>query len=111
VIDFKLDPDKCAFSIDALCVDGIDKMFATLLKRRPGMKMYVYEKLDSIAGFSTTGLNPDKVVRMTRDDLHDLTNPGASYAFRTNDVVLSYGTGFMETMVISCMGQMIFEGD
>lgn len=112
--DGKLDPNKCVFVLDAIAASVVPAEFRRLAKNLPNLELYVYEKLDIEAGFGdihNAGIDPSKIVRLTRDEMMNLAVPGSFYSFRTNDIIFYAGGGEQQTMVYSCMGRMSFWGD
>ena len=112
--EFKIDPAKCIFVLDAIAMASIPAAFRKMAERIPHLKMYVYEKLDWEAKFGetvNTGIDPASIVRLTRDEMFNLAPRESFYAFRTNDVIFYAGDGEQQSMIYSCMGRMGFYGD
>lgn len=96
----KIDTYQTFFQTDAKSIDQIDEVFRTMAERIP-VVMYVSGRLDSHAEFTKQF---DNCIAFSDDEFSKLTT--GNYSLRSNDVVISSGSGHGQTLIISCCGQI-----
>lgn len=96
----KINTYKTVFQSDALSIDQIDEVFRTMAARIP-VVMYVSGKLDNHADFTKQF---DNCIAFSDDEFRNLVT--GNYALRTNDVIITSGSGNNQTLIISCCGRI-----
>lgn len=96
----KIDTYQTFFQTGALCFQEIADLFRGHSARIPDVHMYVCDRLDGRAFFTTefencTALREDQFTNMAT----------GNYGLRTNDVIITSGDKSGQTLIVSCCGR------